>query len=122
MGEGYANDDLFGVILESAAGILGVEAYHAGAIRTLLLEQAKVVTPFGVTVNKVIGAISNLRDALDGAGNIDMGITSNDKVVLSPTDNNAVAFSRSVAQVLKIVYGGNKPGLFFPEGLNGNFK
>jgi hypothetical protein len=104
-------------------GILGTEAYHAGSIRTSLLEEAKTVTPYGVTVAQIIRAISNLRDVLDGkATDQDKGLTRNLKQILVPADDNAIPFSRTAAQVLKIVYGGSKPGLFFPKGLNGNIK
>jgi len=38
-------------------------------------------------------------------------------------DANAMAFSRTTAQVLKIVYGGGSAsGAFYPNGLNGTIK
>ena len=40
--------------LRGGSGITALEAYHAGAIRTLLLQQANtVVQPWGVTVAEV---------------------------------------------------------------------
>ena len=40
--------------LRSGAGILALEAYHAGAVRTLLLQQAsQVAAPFSVGVGDV---------------------------------------------------------------------
>jgi hypothetical protein len=38
-----------------------------------------------------------------------------------PADENAIAFSRNVTEILAIVYLGDAktPGGFFPEGLNG---
>jgi len=105
------------------AGIASVEAYHAGAVRTLLLDSADVETPYGIKVKDFITAISNLRDALDQAGtNKDEGIIAADgATILAPVDKNSVVFSRSPTQVLRIVYGNAKakPGLFFPKGLNG---
>ena len=122
-------------ILEAAAGILAVEAYHASWIRTLLFQQRAVVVPNsgGQTVAQVVQRISDLRDSvdnLDGSGtpgdDRDQGITP-DPVTgtvanIAPTDANAVAFSRNTNQVLRIVYLGGAPGAgggFFPNGLNG---
>lgn len=107
-----------------AAGILGVEAYHAGAVRTLLLDSVNVVLPYNVTVGAFIQAISNLRDTLDGTQDkADKGIVlTNGAPILAPVDAQAVAFSRTPQQVLRIVYGGGKPGLFFPDGMNGKIR
>jgi hypothetical protein len=104
--------------LEAAAGILGVEAYHAGSVRTLLFSQ-------GLAVQNTINAIAGVRASLDGlpagAGALDQGILLNGAANLVPTDGNSIAFSRSTRQVLNIVYGGVNAasGLFFPAGLNG---
>jgi hypothetical protein len=102
--------------LAAAAGILAVEAYHAGIIRTLLFE-------FGRYTQDVADKISNLRNTLSdvGSGVTDQGILINGKPNLIPVDSNSIAFSRSIRQVLNIVYGGINAtsGLFFPNGLNG---
>ncbi len=108
--------------LEAAAGILGVEAYHAGEIRTLLYAQKDVVTPYGVTVETIVQKISDLRGAAGGGK--DQGLVVGGKANILPTDANSIAFSRSTDEVLKIVTLGsstNKGG-FFPNGLNGNIK
>ena len=106
-------------ILEAAAGILGVEAYHAGIVRTLLYSQ-------GRDIRKIVNQISAVRASLDdrkpGRPAIDQGIARNGMANLVPTnDTTSIAFSRSTRQVLNIVYGGvdAKKGLFFPQGLNG---
>jgi len=111
-------------VLETAAGILAVEAYHAGAIRTLLYQQKDVVAAGGLTVAQIVGAISDLRDSVDGSTDLDQGIVNaNGSANLVPTDANSVAFSRTTDQVLAIVYlGGKGKGGFFPNGLNGVLK
>ena len=99
-------------VLEAAAGILAVEAYHAGAIRTLL---------YGLGLQKEARAISDARDSLDGPDDRDQGIRLEGKANLVPTDGNGLAYSRSAAEVLNIVYlGGAGSGFgFFPKRLNG---
>ncbi len=122
--------------LDKAAGILAVEAYHAGLIRTVLYANGMA---------KQTAAISSLRATLDGTGGTqnadDHGIGGFREPVPSitncsyaangsllggfPTDNppgdNAIAYDRTTRQVLNIVYGSQnaKSGLFFPKGLNG---
>jgi Ferritin-like domain len=116
--------------LGAAAGILAVEAYHAGLIRTVLwdLDQATPAAGIAATATK----ISNLRSLLDGTGNDDIGLgTQQDELngtasytasTIVNADSNTIAFSRTAQQVLNIVYAspnGTKGG-FFPNGLNGN--
>jgi len=108
-------------ILDSAAGILSVEAYHAGEIRTLLYAQKDVVTPYGVTVEQLVQKISDLRAKVGGGK--DEGLTKNGKANIVVADSNSVAYGRSPREVLNIVYlGANATkGGFFPNGLNGDF-
>jgi hypothetical protein len=120
--------------LDKAAGILAVEAYHAGLIRTILFVQGQM---------QATQAISNLRAQLDGTygtQNIDdQGVGNvqyphivsastgqNGSTILGgypnpPPGNNAIAYDRTTRQVLNIVYGGVNAtkGLFFPNGMNG---
>ncbi len=100
--------------LEAAAGILAVEAYHAGLIRTVLLVSG---------LQDPAGAISDARDSLDGPDDLDQGIVdANGNGNIVPADENAVAFSRSAGQVLNIVYLNPDEvtsGGFFPNGVNG---
>ena len=113
--------------ISAHAGILAVEAYHGGIIRTQLYNSRDANTPYNVTVAEVISAISNLRDTADGQGESDEGIVTTRNGVetanLVPTNNNGLVFTRDPQQVLDIVtlgQGANGGG-FFPEGLNGFF-
>ncbi len=101
--------------LGAAAGILGVEAYHAGLIRLLLFQG-------GTATQTAADKISNLRGML-GDGK-DQGVVLNGKANLVPTDSNSIAFSRTPREVLNIVYGAvDAPsGLFFPAGVNGEIR
>lgn len=108
--------------LEAAAGILAVEAYHAGSIRTILYSR-------GTAVQDLVNSISDVRASLDNLPanpprRLDQGIRIGTKANLVPTDGNSLAFSRNTRQVLNIVYGGinASSGLFFPNGMNGIIK
>ncbi len=98
-------------VLTAAAGLLAVEAAHAGSIRTVLYSKGKFAEAT---------KISNLRKALSGA-NDDDGLGQSNYTILTPVDNNGLAYSRTTRQVLNIVYGAvnASSGLFFPNGLNG---
>ena len=111
-------------VLDSAAGILAVEAYHAGLIRLLLHDRKdEPVTPT-LTVKDVVQAISNLRGSAGGGK--DEGIVKNNRANLVLADNDGIAFGRTTSEVLKIVYltgeANRTMGGFFPNGLNGNIK
>ncbi|NPD66246.1 ferritin-like domain-containing protein [Lichenicola cladoniae] len=103
--------------LEAAAGILAVEAYHSGSIRTLLAD---------IGAGVAFDAISDLRGALSaqivpgGEAEQRMLIPGNDYNFVA-NDSNGLAFRRTTAQVLNIVYGGGAASgyLFFPNKLNG---
>jgi hypothetical protein len=101
--------------LTAAAGILAVEAYHAGAIRTLLADIGA-----GVAFDAIAALRATLSGAQDEAGILIPGNNYN----FIPTDSNSLVFRRTPAQVLNVVYGNTTatPGLFFPNGLNGNIK
>ena len=105
--------------LDAAAGLLAVEAYHAGIIRTTLYAEGIVTPAVYVDVQK----ISNARDSLDGPSDDDQGIGTSAVANLVPTDANSLAYSRSTGQVLNIVYlnpGVTRSGGFFPAGVNGS--
>jgi hypothetical protein len=97
--------------LAAAVGIQQVEAYHAGEIRTLLV-QANKVGP--------ANEISALRASLGGGNETPLSATT----IVPADQTTGVGFARTTAQVLQIVYatadGNASSGGFFPAGLNGN--
>ena len=120
------------VFLEAAAGILAVEAYHAGLIRTVLYGKG-----IAVPAPQLIDAterISNARDSLDGDFDNDQGVRNRPAAStlitgvasnIAPLDENGLAYSRSAGQTLNIVYLNRMAvdrGGFFPNGVNGNIR
>lgn len=102
--------------LEAAAGLLAVEAYHAAIVRTTL---------YSKDLTKEVRKISAARDSLDGSTDLDQGIRRNGRANLVPTDGNGLAYSRSAAQVLNIVYltpEATDRGGFFPRSINGDIR
>lgn len=118
--------------LDAAAGIMAVEAYHAGLIRTVLYGMDAANPAAGI--NAIASKIAATRAKLDGTGNDDIGLgtesvslnassPSYTAATIVDADNNSLAFARTTAQVLSIVYaGGTGSGGFFPAGLNGTIK
>ncbi|MBP0494959.1 ferritin-like domain-containing protein [Pararoseomonas indoligenes] len=98
-----------------AASVLAVEAYHAGAVRTLIANIGG-----GAAANSVTA----LRAQLSGAAD-EVGVTTATSMYnFAPTDSQAQTFRRSPRQVLNIVYGAQNAssGLFFPAGMNGTIR
>lgn len=125
--------------LTAAAGILAVEAYHAGYVRTSLTGRAiaagsEAAYPYLGAANKVAALRATLTvgatNAPSTSGSVETlltlptGLTSASSIVAADP-GDAVGFSRTVAQVLHIVYGsptvGVKSGGFFPSGVNSVF-
>ena len=129
--------------LAAAAGILAVEAYHAGLIRTTI----NAVDPTNsLGYQTLTNQISAFRAKLSLAANSaapnpdDFGLLRTGTVTLEngtavtaseivDADANIIAFSRNTTQVLNIVTGGNAvtagtvaKGVFYPNGLNGLFQ
>ena len=112
-----------GGVLGAAAGILAVEAYHSGEVRAYLYNQRDVVVEQlgGVTVEQITTAISNLRGSVGGGKDQPIVVNGEANIVVAAEDTS-IAFGRTPAEVLAIVYlGGAGTGGFFPQGLNGNF-
>lgn len=104
-------------LLDSAAGILAVEAYHASNIRVNIFTA-------GTAAQQMAQKVSDLRKMLSGADD-DQGVVDGDgNANIVPTDANGRAFRRTPRQGLNIVYGQRDAhsGLFFPNGLNGDIK
>jgi Tfp pilus assembly protein FimT len=112
-------------LLQAAAGILAVEAYHAGSIRTRIFAA-------GTQVQAISQQIATARAALSAAAtnpapstpdDIGVGTASNGNATIVDADTNGITFVRTPTQVLNIVYAGSAGGGgFFPNGLNGNVK
>jgi Ferritin-like domain len=133
--------------LTTAAGILAVEAYHAGLVRTTI----NYLDPTGTGIAAYTNLISALRATLSQAGLLgatasaydsnpdDFGLAtfsvslggsgSTTATRLTDADStNVVAFARNTTQVLNIVTGGGAvngsaavspaTGVFFPTGMN----
>ena len=102
--------------LEAAAGILAVEAYHAGIVRSALYDKGLAAQA---------AKISDARDSLDGNISSDQPIYLGGTANLVPTDKNGIAYSRSYKRVLNIVYlnpGSTDKGGFYPQGMNGTLR
>ena len=131
------------VFLEAAAGILAVEAYHASIVRTSLYARG-LTTPALIDATEKIAAA---RDSLDGAPAEDAirGVSARDDQGIAavnipassiipssgtgsnivPLNVNGLAYSRTAAQVLNIVYLNRASvtlGGFFPAGVNGTIR
>jgi hypothetical protein len=129
--------------LAAAAGILAVEAYHAGLIRTTI-NNLDTTGAYTTITNQISMLRSTLSLAANGGQNsnntttpddfglaqqmVSLGGTSVPATQLVDADANVIAFSRTTTQVLNIVTGGHggtsgtkAQGVFFPNGLNGLF-
>ena len=132
--------------LTTAAGILAVEAYHAGLVRTTI----NYIDPTGSSIAGYTNLISTLRASLAKAGllgaapssydadpddfglaNFSVSIGGGNSTATRLTDadsTNVIAFARNTTQVLNIVTGGGAvsgttvvspaKGVFFPAGMN----
>jgi ferritin-like protein len=122
-----------GTVLGAAAGILAVEAYHAGLIRTSINQldagsgtlngltqkisaaRSKLANPSGTPVDDI--GLTTVNVGLNGSANLPA-------TTFVDADANSVAFARTPPQIIQIVTGGSSTnkGVFFPDGLNGTIK
>jgi Ferritin-like domain len=127
-----SSDGVAAGYLTAAAGILAVEAYHAGYVRTSLTGRAiaagsDTAYPYLAAANKV----EQLRQTLSvGAGTTETALVlptslTTPSAIVAASASDAVGFARTVNQVLHIVYGsptvGVRNGGFFPSGVNSVF-
>jgi hypothetical protein len=125
--------------LTAAAGILAVEAYHAGYVRTSLTGRAIAAGgaanyPYIAAANKVEALRATLTvgnsAAPSTAGSVETTLVvptslTTPSAIVAADPTTAVGFSRTVNQVHHIVYGsptvGVAKGGFFPSGTNSIF-
>ncbi len=129
-------------ILPAAAGILAVEAYHAGLVRTTInaLDPTGSLGLQGYTQKISAVRTGAAQAAATGTKTVDDygvqaqtvslagGASVSATTIVDADPTNVIAFSRTTTQVLNIVTGGNATtagakatGVFFPNGLNGLF-
>ena len=127
-------------VLPAAAGILAVEAYHAGAVRTGIsyIDNGVVNGTYSMLTQKISAARALLADpTMKKVDDIGVGVptmvalngssASYPSATLVNADMNSITTARTTTQVLSIVTGnqtGTAPfqGAFFPQGLNGTIK
>lgn len=126
-------------ILSAAAGILAVEAYHAGLVRTTINSLDPTdANGYQTLTNKISALRSKLSAAITASTTADDTGLGNQTVTLGATagltastladvDSNGIAWSRGATEVLNVVTGGastSSPykGVFFPAGLNGKIQ
>jgi len=128
------------VNLPAAAGILAVEAYHAGYIRTSLTGRAIAAAaagtayPYLTAANQVAALRATLTVGASAApsttGSVETDLVlptsvTTPSAIVAADPTHAVGFARNVNQVHHIVYGsatvGVKSGGFFPNGTNSIF-
>jgi hypothetical protein len=125
--------------LTAAAGIMAVEAYHAGYVRTSLtgraiaagsasaypyLAAANLVEDLRASLTVGNSAAPSTSGSVETLLTLPTGLTTPSSIVAASAAD-AVGFARTVDQVLHIVYGSVKSGVqgggFFPSGINSIF-
>ena len=125
--------------LTAAAGIMAVEAYHAGYVRTSLtgraiaagsasaypyLAAANLVESLRAMLTVGNSAAPSTSGSLETTLVLPANLTTASSIVAASA-SDAVGFARTVNQVLHIVYGsptiGVSKGGFFPSGVNSIF-
>lgn len=127
-----AASKLTGNNLTAAAQILGVEGFHAGALRLVAIQQnaaypstlAGYVPSDGFDVKPADPGTVALAEAGPTTANGGFFATAANGTPGQTNSFAGFAFQRSSSQVLAILYGnstaGTAKGAFFPNGVNGN--
>jgi hypothetical protein len=108
--------------LVAAARIATVESAHAGAIRADLGQYISKTGPTyaGLTVAELGNAITAARDSVANSTAETPLVDAAGMLRVAAADDNALSYTRTPSQVLKIVYlGASDKGGFFPVGLTG---
>ena len=120
--------------LVAAAGILAVEAYHAGLVRTSIFQMDTM--NLNTNLQTLTQKISAVRQN-DGVGSDDIGVsiitaplngtsTTAQAVTIADVNlSNSLAYTRTTSAVLQVVTGAKATpykGTFFPAGMNGLIK
>lgn len=117
--------------LEAAAGILAVEGYHGGLVRTQIAEMGPAMIAKADGISKARASVESpnrkQRPGVQGPLNKEQAIGAGEvfpgEVVISPTDAQGRSFLRPPQDVLNIVFLDPDPdarrGGFFPEGVQG---
>lgn len=109
-------------LLQAAAGILAVEAYHAGSIRTRIYAAGSAAQAASQQIAAARASLSKAGGATQ-TDDVGVGNDSTGAATIVDADNNGITFSRTTAEVLSIVYGGKSSGgVFFPNAMNGTIK
>ncbi|KAH9295206.1 hypothetical protein KI387_038794, partial [Taxus chinensis] len=110
------------------AGLLGVESGQDAVIRALLFERkSEKVKPYSYTVAEFTDFISTLRNKIGHTPVVDEGLVVHKRLGaeglvkgnILAADKYSVAYARTPAQILRIVYSSGSesiPGGFYPHG------
>lgn len=104
--------------INAAADVLTTKSFHAAMIRSQLYAR-------GAAARTATDQLSNARDALDGATDIDQGVTGTGTASnVVPANADGGVFGRSTGQVLNVFYTTATAvtgGGFFPAGINSTY-
>lgn len=109
-------------LLAAAAEIHAVEAYHAGSIRTRIVNIDS--TNGNTALTTIANQIQKVRSVLSGSATTETLLSATS--IVNASAGTSIGYARTTDQVLHVVYGqlgngyGVSSGTFFPSGLTGN--
>ncbi len=105
--------------IDAMAGIYAAESYQAGMIREMIYAKGATTASLRTAATN----ISNARDQLDGAVDLDQPVTGTDTIAnVIPADTAGLVLARHPTQVLNVLFlnrAAVTTGGFFPAGVNG---